>query len=306
MHSAAGTRVARLLNRSDELKIDFTGERLLTGMIEAELAPVLEAMDRPDYDPAQLRLVDLTATDQGLEFRTHWVCAPDGQPVGLIVWLAPGPVTPRPTYNSWILDVDAVTTQSGGDDLAIIGDGRKPGQPRPIRDLLRYVNADDAPNFLGLYWDSRTGEKGLLAEAMWSIHPPGAPDWVHFWSSAVAGGGPATGTVYGLSVRMPHRELNATMGNMVDPLSTLVLVDAHERFTLHTAGALRDDLSDHHITDVLDQVQRTPVQGPAMQLAVTINERDYHARVWALPSSQKGRPMKPTAILLRPAVYGRH
>ncbi|MFI7524492.1 hypothetical protein [Nocardia salmonicida] len=294
-------RVARLLRRSNELDIDYDGEKLLTGLIYDCLDPVYKAMDSPDYDPTKLTLEDRESTEQGIEFRTHWVAAPDGQPVGLIVWLAPGPVAARPVYNSWILDHSEFTTVSAGDNLSIIGDGRVQGQPRPIRDLLRYANAEDAANFLALVWDLRTGDEGLLGEAMWSIYPPGAQNWVHFFSSANVGCCPHTDSVYGMSVQMPCREFDPTMGAMVAPNSTLVLVDPDRRITIHATGDLREELRDHHITTVLDlTLGRTTGHEMSVDAVVTINGRDYHARVWVLPSIQR-RPIKPTAILLRPA-----
>lgn len=290
VHSAAGQRVARVLTRcANTLGFDIDGERFWAEM-------VADLFDGP--------CEDRTADDAGIALRAHWVTAPDGEPVGLIVWLAPGSVPPRPIYNSWILDLDAVTTSSAGDDLAMLGTDRKVGEPRPIRDLLQYANADDVPKFLALYWDAATGTKGLAAEAIWSIQTPGAPDWVHFWSVAHAGVGPTDRSVYGMSLQLASRPepVVSTLRHIVQfTRSSLILVDAERRVTLHIAGALRAELCDSNIANLLDELQIARIiSGPqtSVEAIVTINGRQYEASAWPLPSAQH-KPVRPAAIVIR-------
>ncbi|WP_194837717.1 hypothetical protein [Nocardia sp. XZ_19_369] len=291
VHSADGERVARVLTRcASTLGFDLEGEQFWAGM-------VADLFDGPYEDRA--------ADDAGIALRAHWVTAPDGEPIGLVVWLAPGAVTPRPVYNSWILDLDAVTTSSAGDNLAILGTDRKVGEPRPIHDLLRYANADDVPRFLALYWDAATGTQGLAAEAIWSIQPPGAPDWMHFWSAAHAGVGPTERTVYGMSLQLARRPepVVSTLRHIVQfTRSSLILVDAERRVTLHTEGVLRAELCDSNIANLLDELQiGRIVSGPetSVEAIVTINGRRYQASAWPLPSVQH-KPVRPAAIVIRP------
>ncbi|MBF6125481.1 hypothetical protein [Nocardia brasiliensis] len=295
VHSAAGERVARVLTRcASMLGFDVEGERLWADM-------VADLFDGP-YD-------DRTADDAKMALRAHWVKAPDGMPVGLVLWLAPGPVLPRPVYNSWILDLDAVTTSSAGDDLAMLGTDRQAGEPRPIRDLLRFANADDVPRFLALYWDAATGTKGLAAEAIWSIHPPGAPGWVHFWSAAHPGIGPTERSVYGMSLQLVRRPepVVATLRHIVQfTRHTLILVDAERRITLHTEGVLREELRDSNIVELLEDLQIARIVSgsqTSVEATVTINDRRYEATAWPLPSVQS-KPVQPAAIVLRPVEDG--
>ncbi|MGW5569759.1 hypothetical protein ACWEVD_01045 [Nocardia thailandica] len=302
VHSSGGQRSNAVLKRiAPQLGLDRDGEALLTNMINAELAPIFEAWDSPDYDPLALGLSDQARTEGNLEWRTHWVPAPDGQPVGLIVWLAEGPVPAPPVYNSWILDLDAVTTQSGGDNIALIGTDRQVGEPRPIRDLLQWVNAIDAAGFLGLYWDAATAPKGTVAEAPWSVKPPGATDWVHFWSAAHAGLGPTDRTVYGMSVQLTERSgIDITLRQIAQfGRNTLILFDSDQLFVVHAAGALRDALGDENIADLVGQVHHRDLGTGSVELVVTIDGHRYEASAWHLPSVQR-KPGRPAAIALRP------
>lgn len=322
IHSAMGRRQNRLLRRwtdrvnEEELRgagtvaIDDEGRNLLAGLISDQLAPVFAQLDN-HISPGDLEYVDRADALGDLQWRAHWIAAPDGYPVGLVVWLAPGPVTERPVYNSWIMDLEAVATRSAGDDLSIIGTDRKVGEPRPIRDLLAFANAADVNNFLALYWDASTAPKGTLAEAMWSIKTPSATDWIHFLSSAYSGIGPTETTVYGLSAQLPARPegLDLTLRQMTRFHGTsLVLIDAERQVVLHAAGALRDELDAHRIADLIEQTHltqwldgssSTATDSPWFEGKVSIAGADYYATAWPLPSVQH-KPVRPAAIMIQP------
>ncbi|MCU1641490.1 MAG: hypothetical protein JWN03_1765 [Nocardia sp.] len=245
---------------------------------------------------------DRQSTAGSLEFRTHWVLTPDDVPVGLVVWLGPGPVPPRPAYNSWIMDLDTVETSSAGDDLASIGDGRRVGEYRPIRDLLKFMNPDDVQAFLSLYYDARTGPKGTRAEAYWSVLPAGTDHFTHFWSSAMV---VESGTrfVHGITVKLAHREYTpqSTRGMIIGG-GTLVIVDPGTRVPVTVWGKLTDMLSDDCVVaELLSQLDIDRISTDASALiedTVTLGGAGrYHASAFLMPTSQK-RPVHPLAIML--------
>lgn len=314
VHSAMGRRQNRVLGRwaskinenAGQLLVDLEGEQLLAGVLKDRLEPVFARLDEPGFDPSNLVLVDESERKGDIEWRSHWVTAPDGFPVAYVVWLAPGPIEPRPVYNSWVLDLDEVTTRSAGDDLSIIGSDRKVGEARPIYDLLQWANAADAPNFLGLYWDACTAPKGTISDAQWSIRPPDAAEWVHFLSTAHAGIGPTDRSVYGLSVRLPARPggLDLSLRQLsVFSNSSLILVDADRQFVLHSSGAVRDELGDQRIAELVGEAHLAECiagwdQAGGLEATVTVNGRDYDVMTLPLPSVQS-KPVRPAAILVR-------
>ncbi|WP_378733338.1 hypothetical protein [Nocardia brasiliensis] len=292
VHSVAGRRAARPLRRiAYEIGLKSRGaEQLFKGV-------VTDLLGRP--------ATDHTATEAGLECRSHWIKAPDGTPLGLIVWLAEPPPLPPPVYNAWILDLDRVTTRSSGDDLSLIGDGRKAGEERPIRDLLCRVNPDDAPAFLSLYYDALTGEKGLLAEAMWSVRAPTEDQWIHFWSAAHVGGigtpDDSGRSLYGLTMRLDSRELDTRLGTVVAfTNSTLLMVDADHRVPLATTGELApmDAVLIGQVLDQIDLDQVIASRDNAIERDIWLTGRPYRAKAFRLPTAQK-RPVHPVAIVLR-------
>jgi hypothetical protein len=290
IHSANGQRVNRPLRRvASRLGFDRRGEHLFTGVVKDVLAG-------PD--------VDCIRSEGGLECHTHWIKAPDGTAVGLVIWLATPPVEPRPVYNSWILDLQEVATRSGGDNLSLIGTDRLPGENRPIRDLLRHMNPDDAGEFLTLHYDATTGPEGTIAEASWSVRP--ADHWVHFWSTANAVGAADSSrrTVYGLTTQLSYRQLDTRMGTLVRYTgATLLMVDVHNMVTVTTSGELTSVLDDDRIlAQVIDQIDpdRIPAtSGTAVEQVITIEAERFAATAFAVTSTQK-RPNIPIALLLVP------
>ncbi|MEU8901240.1 hypothetical protein AB0C65_35605 [Nocardia sp. NPDC048505] len=322
LHTAMGTRQNRLLNRwADRLNeaalessggpaIDDEGRALLIGLITDQLRPVFAQLDQ-GADPRELDLADQSATHGSLEWRAHWVTAPDGYPLGLVVWLAPAPVPDRLLYNSWVLDLEAMTTSSAGDDISIVGSDRQFGEPRAIRDLLRFANAADVPKFLALYWDADSAPKATPTEAIWSIRTPDSDSWVHFLSTAHAGIGPTARSVYGMSAQLPVRPegLDLTLRQLTQFGGTsLLLMDAERHIVLQVAGALRDELHADQIAELVDQTQLADwFKGPPaaardgtwFEGKVIIGGRRYYATAWPLPTVQN-KPMRPVAIAIQP------
>ncbi len=292
LHSADGQRVARPLRRvGSRLGFDRQGEELFTAVVTDALA-----------DPP----VDRIRCEGGLECHIHWIMAPDDTAVGLIIWLAAPPVPDRPIYNSWILDLRKVATRSGGDNLALIGTDRLPGEERPIRDLLRHTNPEDAGEFLALYYDARTAKEGAFTEAFWSVRPAG--DWVHFWSSTNIVGSAESdrAAVYGLTAQLRDRELDTRLGTLVRYTNaTLLMVDARNRVTVTTTGELAPALEDEQLLGrVLDQVDTdrvlTSSTDSVVEQTISIEGDRFRAASFSVTSDRK-RVDGPVAILLVPA-----
>ncbi|MFI5778971.1 hypothetical protein [Nocardia sp. NPDC051570] len=292
IHSAGGQRVARPLRRvASRLGFDRQGEDLFTAVVRDALA-----------GPA----VDRVRAEGGLECHTHWIKAPDDTSVGLIVWLAAAPVQIRPVYNSWILDLHKVATRSGGDNLGLIGSDRLPGEERPIRDLLRHTNPEDAGEFLSLYYGARTGKEGAYTEAFWSVRP--GDDWVHFWSSTNLVGSADSGraTVYGLTAQLRDRELDTRLGTLVRYTNaTLLMVDAQNKVTVTATGELAPALEDEQLLEqVLAQIDTDRVlaatSDSVVEQTIAIEGDQFRAAAFSVTNARKHID-GPVAILLVPA-----
>ncbi|MFJ4654088.1 hypothetical protein ACIP5Y_22715 [Nocardia sp. NPDC088792] len=288
LHSAGGLRVAKKLRREGmALGFNLDARVLFEGLVEDALASGVHA--------------DRESTRDGIEYRAHWMLTPDQVPVGLVVWLGPGPVPPRPTYNTWILDIEAVATASAGDDLSSIGDGRAVGEYRPIRDLLQFMNPDDVQEFLSLYYAARTGPKGTRAEAYWSLLPTGAAGFTHFWSSAMVVEPDAT-HVHGLTVKLPSRDyLSQSTRAMITAGSTLVIVDPGTRVTVTVWGKLRAMFADDRVVrDLLGQLDLDAISAARSALigtTVTLAGAVFHASAFLMPTEGR-KPVRPLAVML--------
>ncbi|WP_233284464.1 hypothetical protein [Prescottella equi] len=109
IHSGAGARVARPLARCAKgFGLDKKGEAVVRAVIEAALA----GREIPKID--------------GLYVETHQIDTSDGTPVGLVVWVGVQPPTPRPVYNGWVLDMQAMTTRTSGDNVDLYGTSVRP------------------------------------------------------------------------------------------------------------------------------------------------------------------------------------
>lgn len=284
VHSADGKRVARRLDRcASMLGFDKAGEKVVRAVARAKIAG------------------EEVPTVPGLFIESHHIDAADGTAVGLILWVGEREPDERPTYNAWILDMAALTTRTSGDDPAMIGDGRETGETRHIQYLFTWLNPEDAWAMVGGYYDALTGDDGILLDSYWSLRP-GGTEWVHMWSSTrlrVSASGART--LYGLTLRIKHREIEANIASLIRYTNaTLLLVEARERFPITTIGA-RAPLGEERIKQVLDQINldklaRVDSDEPVEQ-RLTIDGESFLAAPFELHSAQ-GKHADPVAIIL--------
>ncbi|MFI6173551.1 hypothetical protein ACIBCN_42705 [Nocardia sp. NPDC051052] len=292
VHSAGGQRVGRRLRRvARKLGYDHSGEALFRGV-------VADVMNGPQLDHAR--------AEAGIECRTHWITAADGTAVALLVWLAPPPVTPRPVYNSWIMDLRRLATAPDGDDLELYGVKRTVGEYKPIMGVFRNLNPDDAPAWTALIHNAGHQREGVTIDAAWSIRPDN--NWVHFWSSTTNLGAPQPGrAVYGLTVQLPHRDLDTRLGTLVRYTdASLIMVDVRTRCVVAGSGDLADALltDEPRLARVLTQIDLdrlvvAPANGVVEQ-TISIEGSLFQAALFAMPAGSL-RPGSLFAILLSPA-----
>ncbi|KLL95123.1 hypothetical protein NJ76_29940 [Rhodococcus sp. IITR03] len=283
VHSAAGERVARPLHRAKALGLDKIGEMVVRAVVTA----AMEERAIPKVE--------------GLHVEAHQVDASDGTPVGLIVWVGQQKPTPRPTYNTWVLDMAVMTTRTNGDDPSLIGDGREADEERHVQYLFTYLNPEDAWNMVGGYYDALTGEDGMLIESYWSLRPGGT--WVHFWSSCrLRVRENNQRFLYGLTLQLDKREmLEANISSLVRySNATLLLVEARQRIPITTVGKLAP-LGEQKITQVLEQVNlaelaKADVPEDAEQ-KIEIDGTPFLATSFPLHSARE-RHGDPVAIIL--------
>lgn len=293
VHSANGKPVGRALGRAaGQIGFDREGEKAFTAWAQG----LLKAGPTDDFSHAGK-----------IHSAGHWVATPDGTSVGLIAWLSDVAPGPRPVYNCWQIDFENLTSRSGGDNLEMLGDGRKPGELRSIRDLLRWVNPDDTPGLLALHYDAVTAQETMVARAYWSIRPPSAPDWIHLWSAATITADSDRRRVHGLTVQLSHRDEFDThtsdFARYID--ATVLLTDALTQVTLTASGELAD-VVEQNLDALLSQLDIARVaqadrSGMVIEQTVTVGGRDCRAAVFRLPSAQHTTSTSaPTAILLVP------
>ncbi|MFI5779787.1 hypothetical protein [Nocardia sp. NPDC051570] len=286
--------MARRLRRvAPTLGFDYQGENLFRGVVTDIMR------DGPGIDGAR--------TAGGIECRTHWVTAFDGTAVGLVVWLAPGPVTPRPVYNSWTIDLARLITAGGGDNLTLYGVKRQVGEYKPFPALLKNMNPDDAPNFTAMVHNLGHEREGVICDTAWSVRPERS--WTHLWSSATTLGAPGPGrTVYGLTTQLPRRDLDTRLGTLVSYTdATLVMVDVAHRVVMNASGDLADALlaDEPRLKHVLTQIDLEALIGaastnPVVEQTISIEGSLFRAALFALPAGPVG-PGSVIAILLVPA-----
>lgn len=293
VHSADGRRVLRRLRRvASKLGFDRQGETLFRGV-------VTDAMNGPRIACAR--------SEAGIEFRTHWVIAPDGTAVGLVVWLAPPPVAPRPIYNSAIMDLQHMATAATGDDLDLYGVERAAGERKPIMQVLRHMTPDDAPAWAAMTYKAEREPEGVTVDTVWSIRPE--REWVHLWTSVTNLGAPGPQrAVYGLTVNLPHRTVDTRLGTLVRYTgATLLMVDVHTRVVRNASGDLADILitDEQRLANVLTQIDLERLTGmasidPVVEQTISIEGSLFQSAMFTIPTGPV-QPGAAIAILLVPA-----
>ncbi|WP_336873526.1 hypothetical protein [Rhodococcus qingshengii] len=287
IHSAGGERIATTLPRcAGQLGLGKKGEMV----VEAVVRSLLAGKEVPKVD--------------GLIVESHQIDASDGTPVALIVWIGEREPDPRPTYNVWVLDMSAMTTRTSGDDPSMIGDGREAGEERHVQYLFTWLNPEDVWNMVGGYYDALTGEDGMLIQSYWSLRP-GGDEFVHMWSSCrlrLTGEGRQR-TLYGLTLRLASRQLEANIANLVKySNATLMLVEARNRIPLTTVGK-HAPLAEAKVNQVLDQIDLELLAShgdpDVGAQKIVIDGEPYTARNFELHSERpKEKHGDPVAIIL--------
>ncbi len=294
IHSAGGKRVARRLGRvASKLGFDYRGETLFRGVLADVLA-----------GPR----IDCVRTEGGIECRTHWVSASDGTAVGLVIWLAPPPVAVRPVYNTWMLDLRRLVTFGGGDNLELYGVDRRVGEGKPIRALLQHMTPDDAPAFTRALYAMGAEREGAIADVAWSLRPDDK-NWVHWWSASTVLGTPGQRrAVYGLTIQLPHRDVDTRLGTLVRYTgATLLMVDVHTHEVVNASGDLADALitDEQRMASVLGQIDLGRLINAAstndiVEQAISIEGSLFRAALFPM-SAGPVQPGSTIAILLVPA-----
>lgn len=133
-----------------------------------------------------VRELDTTRNDAhvqvgGLHIAHHVVEHPDHGPLAVALWMHESAPAPRAVLNTWVLDLDDLTTVTAGDDVSIFGDGREEGEERPIQDLWRFLNPADAAALVTRYKEAVVAPDGSWTGIEWSIdNPDGDP--LHLYS----------------------------------------------------------------------------------------------------------------------------
>lgn len=284
IHSAAGARVARPLSRcAKSFGLDKKGEAVVRAVIEASLA----GREIPKVE--------------GLYVETHQVDTSDGTSVGLIVWVGVQPPTPRPVYNGWVLDMQAMTTRTSGDNVDLYGDVREADEERHVMYLFTYLNPEDVWSLVGGYYDALTGDHGDLIESYWSLQPGG--QWVHFWSSCrlhLADGGD-TRLLHGLTLQLEERKFESNIASLIRySNATLLLVEASHKIPLTTVGR-HAPLGEGRVSQVLDQIDLDRLANPEVphdaEQKLTIDGVPFIASTFALKSTRE-HSGEPVAIVL--------
>lgn len=284
IHSAAEARVAKTLRRcANALGLDKRGEAVVRAVIQA----ALDGREIPSVE--------------GLFVETRQVDASDGTPVGLIVWVGAQPPTPRPVYNGWVLDMQAMTTRTSGDNVDLYGDVREADEERHVMYLFTYLNPEDVWSLVGGYYDALTGDHGDLVESYWSLQPGG--EWVHFWSSCrlhLADGG-ATRILHGLTLQLEDRKFESNIASLIRySNATLLLVEASHKIPLTTVGR-HAPLGEDRVSQVLSQVDLAALANPEAprdaEQKLEIDGVRFVASTFALHSSRE-KHGDPVAIVL--------
>ncbi|MET4614114.1 hypothetical protein ABIC28_005127 [Rhodococcus sp. PvR044] len=289
IHSAGGARIARPLKRcAGLLKLDRVGEDVVRAVIVA----ALEGRSIPKVE--------------GIIVETHQIDASDGTPVGLIIWIGGQKPTPRPTYNGWVLDMQAMTTRTSGDNPSLYGDVREAGEEHPVHRLFTFLNPEDVWTLVAGYYDALTGKDGDLIESYWSLKP--GDQWVHCWSSCRlhCADGDDIRLLRGLTLQLPHRELfESNFASLIRYTNaTLLLVESTHKIPLTSAGR-HAPLGEGQIAQVLDQVDlgvlADPAAGEGLRQNLEIDGVPFTASTFEVRSNRKNHGVPVAIMLLREA-----
>lgn len=169
----------------------------------------------------------------------HVVEHPEFGPTAIAVWLHPTAPTERPVLNSWVLDLDELTTVTAGDDVSLMADGRQVGESRPIQDLWRFINPTDADALVKRYQDAIVDPDNTWSSIEWTLTVPEV-DPLHMFSGGRLRVDGDKRVIVGTSVVLTER--TQVSKDLVTDLVgfaaiTLAIVNRQARSAVTTVGA---------------------------------------------------------------------
>lgn len=169
----------------------------------------------------------------------HVVEHPEYGPTAIAIWLHHSPPTARPVLNSWVLDLEELTTVTAGDDVSLMADGRHPGEHRPIQDLWRFLKPADAATLVSRYQHAIGDPDNTWTGIEWTLALPGSPP-LHMFSGGRLRIKGDRRTIVGTSVVLHERTDVARdlMADLVEFASiTLAIVNRQARSAVTTVGS---------------------------------------------------------------------
>lgn len=174
IHSADGTPIERGLRRSITPRRGAEPDLQLDKEAAGALLRYVRSLDLDNP-------VDGAATFKGLHVAHHFVTHPEFGALSVAVWMHETPPPEPPLLNSWVLDLDELATVTAGDDVSILPDGREAGETRPVQDLWRYIQPEDAAVLVRRYAEALANPPGSWMSIEWTLRPPDS-DPVHLFS----------------------------------------------------------------------------------------------------------------------------
>ena len=228
----------------------------------------------------------------GVHAEHHTVVHPEYGPTAIAIWLHEDPPTERPVLNSWVLDMDALTTVTAGDDVSIIGDGRHEGEQRPVQDLWRWLSPPDATALVMDYKRSIVEPDNAWTGIEWTLHPPGAEP-VHLFSGGRLRVQGSNRLIVGTSVVLDKRTEQPP--DLMGPLVafsgiTLAIVNRDAQTALTSVGA-DAPLSYQALHDLVSEYDLHATGA----LEVTLDGTRFDAEVVPLTAADPG----PATVMLR-------
>lgn len=219
IHSIGGVPCQRTLRRAVKfglLDVDREGIKLLTDFARTRTCSV----------------PDLIADH-------HVVEHPEYGSTAIALWLHSEQPTERPVLNSWVLDLDELTTVTAGDDVSVMKDGRREGEQRPVQDLWRWLSTPDATALVLDYKRAMVEPDNTWTGIEWTLNLPDSEP-LHMFSGGRLRLTDGRRTIVGTSIALEERteEPPDLMGPLVAFSGiTLAIVNRDAKSALTAVGA---------------------------------------------------------------------
>lgn len=169
----------------------------------------------------------------------HLVEHPEFGPTAIAVWLHSTAPVDRPLLNSWVLQLDELTTVTAGDDVSLMADGRQAGEIRPIQDLWRFLKPTDAATLVKRYQNAIIDPDNTWQGIEWTLTLPDS-DPLHMFSGGRLRVNGDTRTIVGTSVALTERT-HGRQDLVTDLVGfaaiTLAIVNRQAQSAVTTVGA---------------------------------------------------------------------